>query len=139
MFFFLVEKLNKTFDHKVVLNNINREIKEKTVTCLIGPNGAGKTTLLRILNLLEKPTRGKICYDGKDYDEVERLPLQRRMVLLAQKPVMFNTSVFNNVAYSLKMRKKKDIKEKVKRVLEMGKSFRNGRSSSQSLCCALNT
>lgn len=114
-----VEKLNKTFDHKIILNNINLKIQEKRVTCLIGPNGAGKTTLLRILNLLEKPTRGKIYYDGKDYDEVERLALQRRMVLLAQEPVMFNTSVFNNVAYGLKMRKKKDIKEKVKRVLEM--------------------
>ncbi|GAI82652.1 unnamed protein product, partial [marine sediment metagenome] len=114
-----VEKLNKTFDHKVILNNINLKIQEKRVTCLIGPNGAGKTTLLRILNLLEKPTRGKIYYDGKDYHEVERLALQRRMVLLAQEPVMFNTSVFNNVAYGLKMRKKKDTKEKVERVLEM--------------------
>jgi len=92
-----VENLSKSLDGKVILNNINLKIQEKRATCLIGPNGAGKTTLLRILNLLEKPTRGKIYYDGKDYDEVERL----------------------NVAYGLKMRKKKDIKEKVKRVLEM--------------------
>ncbi|MFQ6067146.1 MAG: ABC transporter ATP-binding protein [bacterium] len=114
-----VEKLSKSFDHKVILHNVNLEIRENRVSCLIGPNGAGKTTLLKILNLLEKPTRGKIYYDGKDYDEVGRLPLQQRMVLVGQEPVMFNTSVFNNVAYGLKARKKKDIKKKVKRALEM--------------------
>ncbi|MFQ5835624.1 MAG: ATP-binding cassette domain-containing protein, partial [bacterium] len=114
-----VEKLSKSFDGKVILNNINLEIQENRVSCLIGPNGAGKTTLLRVLNLLEKPTRGKIYYDGKDYDEADRLSLQRRMVLVGQGPVMFNTSVFNNVAYPLKVRKKKDIKKMVKRALEM--------------------
>ncbi|MEE9191222.1 MAG: ABC transporter ATP-binding protein, partial [Candidatus Aerophobetes bacterium] len=43
-----VEKLSKSLDGKVILNNINLKIQEKRVTCLIGPNGAGKTTLLRI-------------------------------------------------------------------------------------------
>ena len=114
-----VEKLNKTLDHKVILNNINLEIQENKVSCLIGPNGAGKTTLLRILNLLEKPTGGRIYYDGKDYDEVDKLSLQRRMVLVGQGPAMFNASVFNNLAYGLKVRKKKDIKKKVKRALGM--------------------
>jgi molybdopterin-binding protein len=114
-----VEKLSKSFDHKIILNNINLEIQENRVSCLIGPNGAGKTTLLRILNLLEKPTRGKIYYDGKDYDEIDRISLQWRMVLVRQGPAMFNTSVFNNLAYGLKVRKKKDIKKEVKRSLEM--------------------
>lgn len=114
-----VEKLSKSLDGKVILNNVSLEIQENRVSCLIGPNGAGKTTLLRILNLLEKPSGGKIYYDGKDYDEVDRLSLQRRMALVAQGPAMFNTSVFNNVAYPLKVRKKKDIKKKVKRTLEM--------------------
>lgn len=114
-----VEKLTKSFDDKVILNNISLEIQENRVSCLIGPNGAGKTTLLRILDLLEKPTRGKIYYEGKDYGEVDKLSLQRRMVLVGQGPAMFNTSVFNNVAYGLKVRKKKDIKKKVKRALKM--------------------
>ena len=114
-----VEKLSKSFDHKIILRNINLEIQENRVSCLIGPNGAGKTTLLRILNLLEKPTGGKIYYDGKDCDEVDKLSLQRRMVLVGQGPAMFDTSVFNNVAYGLKVRKRKDIKKKAKRALEM--------------------
>jgi len=118
-----VEKLSKSFDDRLVLNNVNLKIQEKRVSCLIGPNGAGKTTLLRIVNLLEKPSRGKVYYDGKGYDDIDRLSLQRRMALLAQEPVMFNTSVFNNVAYGLKVRKKKNIKKKVKRALEMVSLF----------------
>ncbi len=114
-----VEKLSKSFDGKIILDNINLEIEEKRVSCFIGPNGAGKTTLLKILNLLEKPSRGNLYYDNKHYAEIDRLSLQRRMVLLAQEAVMFNTSVFNNVAYGLKTRKRKDVKKKVKRVLEM--------------------
>jgi len=114
-----VEKLGKSFDGKVILDNINLEIQEKRVSCFIGPNGAGKTTLLKILNLLEKPSGGNIYYDNKHYTEIDRLSLQRRMVLLAQEAVMFNTSVFNNVAYGLKARKRKGVKKKVKRVLEM--------------------
>lgn len=118
-----VKRLSKSFDGKVILNNVNLEIQEKRVSCLIGPNGAGKTTLLRIVNLLEKPTGGKIYYDGKNYDEKDRLSLQRRMVLLGQEPAMFSTSVFNNVAYGLKVRKKKNIEKKVKRALEMVSLF----------------
>lgn len=114
-----VENLSKSFDGKVILDNINLEIQEKRVSCFIGPNGAGKTTLLKVLNLLEKPSRGNLYYDNKHYAEIDRLSLQRRMVLLAQEAVMFNTSVFNNVAYGLKARKRKGVKKKVKRVLEM--------------------
>ena len=70
-----VEKLGKSFDGKVILENINLEIQEKRVSCFIGPNGAGKTTLLKILNLLEKPSGGNIYYDNKHYTEIDRLSL----------------------------------------------------------------
>ena len=114
-----LENLSKSFNGKIILDDINLEIQERRVSCFIGPNGAGKTTLLKILNLLEKPSRGNLYYDNKHYAEIDKLSLQRRMVLLAQEAVMFNTSVFNNIAYGLKARKRKDIKEKVRRALEM--------------------
>ncbi len=114
-----IEKLSKSFDHKVALHNVDLEIRENKVSCLIGPNGAGKTTLLKILNLLEKPTRGKIYYDGKNSDELDRISLQRRMVLVAQESAMFHTTVFNNVAYGLKVRKERNIRQKVLKFLEI--------------------
>ncbi|MEN6412174.1 MAG: amino acid ABC transporter ATP-binding protein [Veillonellales bacterium] len=58
--------LKKKFNQNMVLDDVNLELKAKEVTCILGPSGAGKSTFLRCLNLLEKPTEGKILYDGKN-------------------------------------------------------------------------
>jgi len=115
------EAIGKTFNGKEVLKNISLEIEENRISCFLGPNGVGKTTLLRILNLLERPSQGKIYYDGKIYQRIDRLSLQRRMVLVGQNPVMFDTSVYHNVSYGLRVRRMKDTKRKIKQALEMVK------------------
>ena len=61
-----VRHLKKKYQENTVLNDINLSFQTKDVTCILGPSGAGKSTLLRCLNLLEKPTEGKILYEGKD-------------------------------------------------------------------------
>lgn len=90
------------FGNKEVLRNINFEIKEGEIFALIGPSGTGKTTFLRILNFLEKPIKGEIKYNGMKTPGV--LDTRRRMSLLFQTPAIFNKSVFENVAYGLKVR-----------------------------------
>ncbi|HOO56366.1 MAG TPA: ATP-binding cassette domain-containing protein [bacterium] len=70
-----------------------------------GPNGCGKTTLLRAMNGFIKPLRGKIYFDGKDIFELTDLvPPRRRMTYLAQKPVLFRTTVLGNVMFGLRVR-----------------------------------
>ncbi|MDR2796454.1 MAG: amino acid ABC transporter ATP-binding protein [Spirochaetaceae bacterium] len=59
-----VENLYKTFDTFEALNGISMQADEGDVVVVIGPSGSGKSTLLRCLNLLEKPTSGKIFIDG---------------------------------------------------------------------------
>ena len=61
-----VKDLRKSFNGLEVLKGINTEIRKGDVVCIIGPSGSGKSTFLRCLNMLEKPTGGKIIFDGED-------------------------------------------------------------------------
>lgn len=107
-----VENLQKVFGEKEVLRNIDLKILKGEIFAFIGPSGAGKTTLLRLLNLFEKPEKGNIRFKGMNSDIIN---IRRRMSLLFQTPAIFNNSVFENVAYGLKVRgiDKKIIEKKV--------------------------
>jgi len=61
-----VENLTKNFKGVDVLRGITTQINKGDVLCVIGPSGSGKSTFLRCLNLLEKPTGGKIIFEGED-------------------------------------------------------------------------
>lgn len=61
-----VENLCKNFEGLEVLKNVNVTINKGDVVCVIGPSGSGKSTFLRCLNLLEKPSSGKIIFEGDD-------------------------------------------------------------------------
>lgn len=63
---FKIQNLIKTFNGITVLNNINLVVKEGERIVIIGPSGSGKSTFLRCLNTLEKPTSGKILFEGID-------------------------------------------------------------------------
>jgi tungstate transport system ATP-binding protein len=93
-------------DGRDILKNINIGIDRGQVLALIGPTGAGKTTLLRVIDMLDKPSSGRVFFDGTDVTSSEkaRLAARRRMAFVLQKPVVFNTSVYENVAYGLRWR-----------------------------------
>ena len=119
-----IEHLYKKYSNKYVLEDINLEVQKGELFTIIGPNGAGKTTLLRLIDLLDSPTSGRIIFDGIDTtkcSEAEKIHLRRRMSFVFQKPVLFNTTVFENVAYGLKIRgvDKSTIKKKVMEILEL--------------------
>ena len=110
-----IEDLSKSFGNKKVLQNINLRIFTGEIFAFIGPSGVGKTTLLRLLNLLEMPTTGKLIFKGNDTAILQKNNVMRRMSMLFQRPAIFNTSVFNNVAYGLVIRRvdKKIMEKKV--------------------------
>jgi molybdopterin-binding protein len=118
-----VQNLCKEYPETKVLDNVNFKVEDKEIFALIGPNGAGKTTLLRILDLLDTPTSGRICFNSVsvDYSEKALLALRRRIAIVFQQTVLFNTSVFNNVAYGLKIRgeSRRNMKTKVKEILQL--------------------
>jgi tungstate transport system ATP-binding protein len=114
---FRIENLCVSFGEQEVLKNINLMIQHREIFALMGPSGAGKTTLLRTLNLFENAARGVILFEGIRLNGTpgEKNSVRRRMSLLFQTPSVFNTSVFNNVAYGLRVRgmDKKMIEKKV--------------------------
>ncbi|MBD3184590.1 ATP-binding cassette domain-containing protein [Candidatus Poribacteria bacterium] len=117
-----VEKLKKDYDGKRVLDIPELEFKTGSIYALVGPNGSGKTTLLKILNLLEASTSGHIYFDGSEINPNSRkaLDIRRQMTLVMQSPVLFNTSVYKNVAYGLRVRDygKEQIRDLIKNSLE---------------------
>lgn len=88
---------------------------------LEGPNGSGKSTLFRILALLERPDAGEVNYlkDGQIINA--DLELRRKITLMLPRIGVFNTTVFNNVAYGLKLRgmARGEIEEKVNEMLQV--------------------
>jgi len=123
MSFIETRDLCQRYGERDILKNVNLRVDRGEVFALIGPTGAGKTTLLRLVDLIDMPTSGKIYFDGVDTAESAkvRLGMRRRMAFVLQKPVVFNLSVYDNVAYGLKWRGVggSALREKVSHILEM--------------------
>jgi tungstate transport system ATP-binding protein len=117
-----VKGLHHSYGKAEILKNIDLDVERGEVFVTIGPSGSGKTTLLRLVGLLEKPTAGHIYFDGHlvNNSEGQRLEIRRRLAMVSQKPAVFNTSVFDNVAYGLKIRKENgaSLRHKVMNALE---------------------
>jgi tungstate transport system ATP-binding protein len=111
-----LKNVRKSYGSIKALEDINLEVVGGKTITLIGTNGAGKTTLLRVIAGLEERDKGNILIDGKD---INGKKLRQIATLVFQKTVMFNRSVYGNLAYGLKIRGKKDneIKEKIDREL----------------------
>ncbi|MBI2851859.1 MAG: ABC transporter ATP-binding protein [Chloroflexi bacterium] len=105
-----------------ILRDVNLKVEPGETLALIGPTGAGKTTLLRLLNLLDIPASGRLYFDNADVSRASkaRQEARRRMAFVLQKPVVFNSSVYDNVACGLKWRgvMGADLRTKVDPVLE---------------------
>ncbi|MDD1664287.1 MAG: ABC transporter ATP-binding protein [Methanomicrobiales archaeon] len=118
-----LEGISRSFGNRDILSGISLTIPEGEIFALIGHSGSGKTTLLRILDLLERPSSGRILYRGAvvgDREE-DRLAVRRRMGMVFQKPVPLSSSVFENVAAGLRFRDADaaTIRERVGKALEV--------------------
>jgi tungstate transport system ATP-binding protein len=83
-------------------------VQEGEILSLIGPNGAGKTTLLQTLSYLLKPFQGEIFFKGEKVNSNHSVfEYRRKLSMVFQEPLLFDTTVFENVASGLKIRKMK--------------------------------
>lgn len=110
------------------LKNINLTIARNKVTALIGPSGCGKTTLLRCFNRMhdlypKHRYEGEILMQGKNIlaPDVDLIDLRSRIGMVFQKPTPFPMTIFDNVAYGLRLKgikKKQELSELVERALK---------------------
>jgi phosphate transport system ATP-binding protein len=103
-----ISKVNFFYGIKQVLFDINLGIAVNKVTALIGPSGCGKSTLLRTLNRMHETVRnarleGEILLDGQDILAQDVTSLRRRVGMVFQRPNPFPKSIFDNVAYGLRI------------------------------------
>jgi phosphate transport system ATP-binding protein len=106
-----IEHLDFAYGDHRVLHNIDLDIAPRSVTALIGPSGCGKTTLLRCINrmndLIEgaRITRGAVRVGGIDINtpEIDVVDLRRRVGMVFQKSNPFPKSIYDNIAYGLRV------------------------------------
>jgi tungstate transport system ATP-binding protein len=97
-----IRSLRHAYDGKIVLDIPRLDISSGQLCLFTGPNGSGKTTLLSILALILQPSSGTLYLNGvKCVTDPDR-ELRRMVTLVHQRPVLFSTSVRNNLAYGLK-------------------------------------
>ncbi|PLV59766.1 ABC transporter ATP-binding protein [Thermotoga sp. KOL6] len=124
----VLNKIEKFFGKNHVIKNLNLGIEDGEFVTLLGPSGCGKTTTLRMIAGFESPSSGEILINGKCvFSKVRKInvpPEERNIGMVFQNYAVWpHMSVFDNIAYPLKIRKmpKDEIKERVERIIEVVK------------------
>lgn len=123
-----VRDLRLSYGDKEVLKGINIDIPENQIVALIGPSGCGKSTLLRAMNRMHDLTpeahiKGSITVDGFNIyaPKVDVVEVRRKIGMVFQKPNPFPKSIFDNVAYGMRVNgenNRKRLEEKVEQALK---------------------
>ena len=142
-----IQNLTRTYEEKVALDISDLQISSGAFIGIIGPNGAGKSTFVKLLAGVDTLSQGRVLYNRKKLHR--KSEVYQKMTLIFQKPYLFRTSVFDNIAYPLKIRGEKPeiIKEKVEKLLvdlglqdlrdQLGKTLSGGESQKVALARAL--
>jgi len=99
-----LKSIRHTYGERTVLDIDALSIGRGETVALVGPSGAGKSTLLRLLNFLEAPSAGEITYCGQPVGDGASLALRRQVTTVFQRPALQHSSVWDNVAYGLRLR-----------------------------------
>jgi len=105
---FQISNLNFFYGPKQAIFNLNLSIPVNKITALIGPSGCGKSTFLRTLNRMNETIRntrfdGSILLDGQDIGNMDVVGLRKRVGMVFQRPNPFPKSIYENVAYGLRI------------------------------------
>jgi len=94
---------------KDVLRDISFKVKVGQVLAIVGPSGAGKSTLVDLLPKFYLPTSGTVLFDGRDSLDINTDSLRALMGIVTQETILFNDTVWNNIAYGLQDTSEEDV------------------------------
>jgi phosphate transport system ATP-binding protein len=122
---FDISGLNVYYGKAPAVKDVSLEIHRNAITALIGPSGCGKSTVLRCLNRMNDlvpsaRVEGKILYQNVDLygSDVDPIEVRRRIGMVFQRPNPFPKSIYDNVAYGLRiLGMKDDLDDRVERAL----------------------
>ncbi len=114
-----VENVSKCFEDFQALRDVSITVPEGSLTALLGPSGSGKSTLLRVIAGLERPDTGRVLISGQDATLMR--PQDRGVGFVFQYAAFKHMTVFNNIAFGLKIRKREKprIQERVHELLDL--------------------
>jgi putative ABC transport system ATP-binding protein len=102
---FKLENINYTIGGLEIINDISITIRPSDFVVLLGPSGSGKSTLLRMLNCLNSPTSGSICFNDKSLTDFDITQLRQKVGMVFQSPTMINGTVKENLTMTQKWTK----------------------------------
>ncbi|MDR2824962.1 MAG: ABC transporter ATP-binding protein/permease [Prevotellaceae bacterium] len=94
-----IKNLHIQFGEKVVLDNVNISIPQKSSVAFVGESGAGKTTLANVVCGLQIPHGGEVVTEGKNIYETNLTFYRAKIGYVTQEPVIFNDTIFNNITF----------------------------------------
>lgn len=117
-----LENVSKQFDNHQVLYDFNLKVFEGELITIVGTSGCGKTTAIKMVNKLLYPDNGAIYIDDKNINEMDTINLRQSIGYVIQNNGLFpHMTIFNNIAYVLKLKKenREMIKSKVVKLTEL--------------------
>jgi subfamily B ATP-binding cassette protein MsbA len=96
-------------DDGYAVRNVNLKVAKGKTIALVGQSGSGKTTLADLLPRFYDVTEGQICVDGVDIRNISMSELRSMMGIVSQESILFNDTVYNNIAFGVKNAKQEDV------------------------------
>jgi ATP-binding cassette, subfamily B, bacterial MsbA len=97
------------YDRELVLKDVSLTIEKGKTVALIGPSGGGKSTLADLVPRFYDPTGGDVLIDGIPLSDCDLESLRRQMGIVTQESILFNDTIFNNIAFGMENVKEEDV------------------------------